>query len=219
MTGRVEILKRTRERGFTLIESVIVIGLTALIAVGIVAGLLEGLDTLHTVTDTQGVEFQHQRAMNQFVEDAQAATWFFNGTAVEEEGEGETNRTTVSAYVLIMGYSGPNGDETWIRYHTRPGPFTGETYLIRTIVTSSGDNQGSTILATGVSNLMFDYLDAAGEVTDQIPEVRRIIMLLAVNIGGTSVQREYDVTMRNPNYGVREPVGDFDEIETDYFRK
>jgi len=219
MIQRIKILKQSRERGFTLIESVIVIGLTTLIAVGIVAGLLEGLDTLHTVTDTQGVEFQHQRAMNQFVEDAQSATWFYNGAAMVEEGEGETNRTTVSAYILIMGYPGPGGDEVWIRYHTRPGPFTSETYLVRTVITTSSDNTGSTILATGVSNLMFDYLDADGEITDQIPDVRRIIMQLSVNIGGSSIQREYDVTMRNPNYGVREPIGDFDEVETDYFRK
>lgn len=219
MTGRKDILMPSRERGFTLIESVIVIGLTTLIAVGIVAGLLEGLDTLHTVTDTQGVEFQHQRAMTRFVEDVQAATWFYSGTYAEEEGEGEISRPTVSPSELIIGYPGPNDDEVWIRYSTKAGPRTEELYLLRTVVTESNLNQGSTILSTGVSNLEFDYRDAENEFTDQIAEVRRVIMALTVNIGGTTIRREYDVTVRGINHGVREPPGDFEEVEDEYFRK
>jgi prepilin-type N-terminal cleavage/methylation domain-containing protein len=219
MTRRFEIPKQSRQRGFTLIESVIVIGLTALIAVGIVAGLLEGLDTLHTVTDTQGVEFQHQRTMTQFIEDVQSATWFYNGTSVEEEGEAETNRETVGARTLIMGWPGPAGEEIWVRYSTSTDVQTEETYLIRTVVTLSGDGQGSTILSTGVANLLFDYLDANGETTDMIIDVRRVIMTLAVNVGGATVERDYEVTMRNPNYGVREPPGDFDEVQDEYYSK
>jgi hypothetical protein len=44
-------------------------------------------------------------------------------------------------------------------------------------------------------------------------------MILSINVGGTAVQREYDVAMRNANEGVRVPPADFDELETAIFSK
>ena len=220
MTGRPDI-SISREKGFTLIESVIVLGLTTLITVGIVAALLEGLDTLHTVTDTQNVEFAHQRAMNAFTEDAQSATWFWGGTVHEDEEGGSVPSATASTFYITFGWPGPGGEEVWVRYHTRTGSLAvePETYLVRTLLTSSGTEDGSTILATGVSNLEFSYLDADDLDTVLIAEIRRIVMSLTVNAGGTTLRREYEVTMRNPNHGVKEPVGSFDELEDTLFNK
>ncbi len=218
MTAGRKIPALVRERGFTLLETMIVIGLTTLIAVGIVAGLLEGLDTLETLTNTQSVEFGHQRAMSSFMKDVQAATWFYNGT-VNAEGGGLALRDTVSPFELTLGYSGPDGVETWVRYRTRPGVFSGETYLMRTVVTSDGLNQGTSIMSTGVAGIEFSLLDENGEFTDRFPKARQIIMTLSVNIGGSTVRREYDVFMRNPSLGMKEPPGDFDDIENAFFKK
>ena len=213
-----KIQRRYREKGFTLIESLIVVGLTALIAVGIVAALLEGLDTLHTVTDTQSVEFGHQKAMNMFIQDIHAATWFYNGT-VHDEGGAEVLRETPSPFYLVMGYPGPENDEIWVRYKVRPGIFTGENYLMRTVLTKSGVDEGTNLVTTGVANLEFEYLDSDGRITENLPDVHSITMILSINIGGSTTQREYQVVMRNPNMGVREPTGDFDDIETKHINK
>jgi len=214
MNASVHTSGRARERGFTLLESVIVVGLSALLAVGIVAGLLEGLETLHSIADAQSIDYGHQRAMRVFLQDVQAATWFYNGTVHDEESEAEVPRLTASPYVLILGYPGPDGGEVWVRYKVRFGPFSEESYLMRTVLTTDGEGDGTTHLTTGVANLGFSYATKAGESTDQIPEIGRVAMALSINIGGATVQRIYEATMRNPNLGVKEPPGDFDGIET-----
>lgn len=203
---------RNSERGFTIVETLIVVGLSTLITVGIIMGLLEGLDTLHEITDTQNTEFGHQRAMNVFLSDVQSARWFYNGE-VHEEGGGTVLNKTAPANLLIMGWEGPDGDEIWVRYKTRPGALTGELYLVRTVVSASGDEEGSTIVATGIANLLFNYEREDGTFTDQLPEIHRIGMGLGINVGGATVHRGYVGTMRNINRGVREPPADFDEVE------
>lgn len=210
--------KRTSEKGFTLIEGLLVVGLTTLIAVGIVAALLEGLDTLHTVTDTQSVEFGHQRAMNLFVDDVQQATWFYNGTLRLGDGT-DILRDTTAPFEVTMGYPGPDGDEIWVRYSVQYGAFTRESYLLRSVMTNSGVDQGVSIVTSGVSNLFFNYFDEDGTFSDKIDEVNRVQMVLAINFGGATIQREYDVSLRNTNQGVNVPPGDFDDFETLYFKK
>jgi len=213
MIGRTEILKRC-ERGFTLMESLLVVGLTTLIAVGIVVGFMEGLDTLHTLTDSQNVEFGHQKVMDYFISDVHSATWFYNGSTHDEDGTDILNETA-NTYYLIMGYRGPNGVDYWIRYKVKPGVFTGETYLMRTVVTSTGEDEGTTFVATGISNLEFTYYDENGEWTDQLPDVRKVQMTLALTSGGATLNRDYSVSMMNPNMGVMEPPGDFNDVESD----
>lgn len=210
---------RNSERGFTIIETLIVVGLSTLITVGIIMGLLEGLDTLHEITDTQSTEFGHQRAMNVFLSDVQSARWFYNGE-VHDEGGGTVLNETAPANLLIMGWEGPDGDEIWVRYKIRSarilyisGTRILEQYLVRTVVSASGDEEGSTIVATGLENLLFSYEMEDGTFTDRLPEIHRIGMALRINVGGASVNREYVATMRNTNGGVREPPADFGEVE------
>jgi type II secretory pathway pseudopilin PulG len=218
MVNRFKIQRKLSEKGFTLIEALVVVGLTTMISVGIIAALLEGLDTLHTITDTQSVEFGHQRAMTMFIDDVQAAKWFYNGT--QTHGDGSTVlRDTMAPFELTLGYPGSGGDEIWVRYSIQYGAFTRETYLLRTVMTKSGLNQGTTIVTSGVANLFFNYFDEGGTFTDKISEVWRIQMVLSVNFGGTTQQREYDVSMRNTNEGVGVPPGDFDDFETLFFKK
>jgi type II secretory pathway pseudopilin PulG len=206
-----------RERGFTLLEAVLVIGLTSLIAVGVVAGLLEGLDALGQITDTQSAEFGHQKVMEQFTKDIQSATWFSNGTVTAEGGTQDVNGTT-SPFAIVLGYPGQYGEEVWVRYHIRYGTFSGGTYLVRTYATTDG-LEGMSILTPGVSNLMFNYFDEAGDFTDVIAEVKKVEMTLSVNMGGTTVQRMYGVVLRNANGGPKVAPMDFDAIETKYFKK
>ena len=210
--------KYTNERGFTLLETLLVVGLTTLIAVGVVAGLVEGLDTLGSITDAQNVEFGHQRAMELFVGDVQAAQWFYSGTVHSESGS-VILRDTMNSYYLALGYPGPDGYEVWVRYRTRPSGLSGETYLIRTVVSDNPVLNGSSIITSGVANLEFVYYDGDGDTTDQAPDVRSIDMILSINIGGATIQRDYDVTMRSPNRGVKDPIGDFDEIENEALEK
>lgn len=216
---------RNSERGFTIVETLIVVGLSTLITVGIIMGLLEGLDTLHEITDAQSTEFGHQRAMTVFLSDVQSARWFYNGE-VHDEGGGTILRQTANMNYLIMGWEGPDGDEIWVRYKIRSASFVYisgtrilEQYLMRTVVSASGDEEGSTIVATGIENLMFNYEQQDGTFTDQIPEIHRIGMSLGINVGGATVLREYVATMRSTNGGVREPPGDFDEVEVEFFLK
>jgi type II secretory pathway pseudopilin PulG len=218
MRRSLKIFARSSEKGFTLLESLIVVGLTSLLAIGVVAAYMEGLDTLQNVTDTQSVEFGQQRAMLAFMDDVHAATWFYNGT-VPNEGGGEVLRPNTNPFYLIVGYPGPDGDEVWVRYKIRYGSFSFENYLMRTVLTSSGADEGSTILTTGVSNLEFYYYTAEGKFTDQIEEVAKVVMVLSINVGGTTVQREYEAALRNPNMGAKDPPGDFDEVETANFVK
>lgn len=224
MVNRITKNRRSREQGFTLIEGILVLGLTMLITVGIIAALLEGLDTLHIVTDTQSVEFGHQRAMTMFIDDVQSATWFYNGTMMQAD-DTEVLRDTTAPFELTMGYPGPRGDEIWIRYSVQYGVFTRESYLLRTVMTLSDTNEGSTIVTTGVANLMFNYFDDEGAFTDQLDEIGLVQMVLSLNVGGSSVQREYDVSLRNANQthlvleGTVIPPRDFDEFETTYFKK
>jgi len=215
--GPRKIVGNRRERGFTLVESLLVIGLTTLIATGVVAGLLEGMDALHEMTDRQTVEYGHQRAMQLFIGDVQSAQWFYNGTVHDESGatvprdEGNLNE-------LLMGYTGPDGEDIWIRYRVRFGAFSGETYLVRTLWSSAGE-EGLTLLSTGVANLEFNYFDIDDNITDKLSTVRRIQMTLSVNVGGATVRRIYEAVMRNKNEGVKVVPVDFNEIESKYFNK
>jgi type II secretory pathway pseudopilin PulG len=218
MFKKSEIARKTGEKGFTLIETVLVVGLSTLIAVGVIAGLLEGLDTLNNIVDTQSIEFSHQRAMNAFMEDIQSAKWFYNGTVHDESG-GEVLQPTTNPFILILGYPGPNSEEIWVRYSVRYGSFTRESYLMRTVLTSTGAGDGSSILASGVANLGFNFYGEDGNFTDQLPDVRRVAMTLSINIGGPTVQRIYDYALRNPNDGLRVPPGDFDSFEEVHFKK
>lgn len=206
-----------RERGFTLVEALIVIGLTTLIAVGVVAGLLEGMDTIHQLTDSQTVAFGHQRVMQEFTKDVQAATWFYNGTTHDTSGT-VILYEIANPYEIILGYPGPDGEEVWVRYRVRYGSFTGESYLVRTMATSSGQT-GMTILTTGVANLGFTYFNKEGVITDKLSDVKKIQMTLSLNVGGATEQRLYDVTMRNVNEGVKVAPYDFDEIENEEIEK
>jgi hypothetical protein len=205
------------QRGFTLIEAILVVGLTSLIAVGVVGALMEGLGSLQQITDRQGIDFGHQNSIERFTEDIQAATWFNNGI-VSSEGGGSTLSGTTNPFSLIMGYPGPDGEEVWIRYSVRLGAFTRESYLLRTIATTSG-LEGMTILTPGVANLAFNYFDKDGNFTDVISEVKKVQMVLSLEIGGTTVQRMYEVNMRNPNGGAKLTPFDFDEIDSKYFKK
>jgi len=175
------------------------------------------LDTLHEITDRQTVEFGHQRALELFTTDVQSATWFYNGETHSPSGD-LILRDTPNPYVLILGYDGPDGEEVWVKYGTRVGVLSGETYLTRTAVIGSVD-QGMSLLSTGVANLEFTYFDQDGNITSKLTEVRKIQMTLSVNVGGATVQRIYEASMRNPNLGLRTPTVDFEEIETTELRK
>jgi len=218
MLRLLNIFTRSREKGFTLLESLIVVSLTTMLAIGVVAAFMEGLDTLHEVTDTQSVEFGHQRTMNLYMDDVHSAVWLYNGF-ITDEGGAEVLRTNTNPFFLVVGYPGPDGDNVWVRYKVRTGSFSFETYLVRTVLTSSGVDEGTSMLTTGVSNLQFRYYDSDGMFTDVIEEVSHVVMVLSVNVGGVTVTREYEAAMRNPNLGAREPSGDFDEVETAYFVK
>ncbi len=217
------------ERGFTLVETLLVVGLTTLIAAGIVAGLLEGLGALNRMTNDQNVQFGHQCVMNQFISDVQSAVWFYNEETHDETGAMVLRETTNPLY-LILGYPGPDGEEIWVRYKVRYGvfilkygTFIRESYLMRTVVVVRENGtikeQGTTSLTSGIANLMFDYADSEGNFTDQLPEVKRISMTLSIERGGTIVQREYIATLRNPNGGVKFPPGDFADVEAESFGK
>lgn len=213
-----KILDRSRQKGFTLVEALLVVGLTTLIAVGIVAVFLEGIDTLHIITDNQSVEFGHQRALTLFLNDVHSATWFYNGTQKLSDGT-DVPRETATTFSLIFGYPGSDSDEIWVRYHIRHGTFTGESYLTRTVLTASGHDQGTSIVSTGVANLEFNFFKDDGSFTDRLDQIQKIQMILSLNTGGTTVQREYEASLRNQNQGVRTPPGDFDELETLLFKK
>ncbi len=219
LLDRMKILERSRERGFTLLESVIVVGLTALITVGVVVGLIEGLDTLHTVADTHSVEFGHQRAMNQFMTDVHAATWFFNDLVEDPDSGADIPRETTNPFYLILGFPGPNDEEVWVRYSTAVWGSSDETYLVRTVITESGADNGTSILSSGIANLEFGYLDENREFTDRIAEIQYITMTLSITVGGSTIQRIYEAGLRNPNLGVKEPPGDFDDVQSDFFAK
>lgn len=212
---------RNRERGFTLMEALLVVGLTTLVTVGIVAALLEGLDALHEVTDMQSVDFGHQKAMRLLTSDVQAATWFYAGTVhSEEDPEGpEIPSENTRPYDLILGYPGPDGNEVWVRYRTKAGAFTLDTYLVRTVLCDNPEYEGTSVVARGIANAFFTYFDAEGKEVFKLPEIHRVRLTLSVETGGAALQREYDVTMRNPNLGVKTPPGDFDDVETQYYLK
>ncbi len=219
MLNRKKILKHSREKGFTLLESMVVLGLVTLIGVGIVTALLEGVDTLGEITDAQNVEFGHQRAMNMFLPDVHSATMFFNDYVAQESG-GEIPRDTTNPFFLIMGWEGPDGRQIWVRYRAKTGNWAqGETYLMRTVMTSDGVDEGTEILATGVSNLEFLYYDEEGNFTDLIAEIDMIVMVLSLTSRGATVQREYGVALRKTNIGAVEPPGDFSELENPLFTK
>lgn len=206
------------QAGFTLFESMIVIGLTSLVAVGIVMGLMEGMNVLTDINDTWTVENGHQRVQSAFLGDVQSAVWFNNGE-VHDNGGNIVLRDTPSATFIALGYPTDDGDEVWIRYQARPGTFSEETYLMRTIITASGVEEGSTILSTGIAKLDFLYFDENGAITDKISRIKRIRMTLSINVRGATVQREYEATLRNPNGGPHEIPGDFNNIETASFTK
>jgi type II secretory pathway pseudopilin PulG len=217
--GLKNIFSHARERGFTLVESVIVMGLTTLITVGVIAGLLEGLDALHQITDQQGVEFGHQQAMQTFMSDVQAAEWFANtASTVHDESGLLIPRDATEPFAIILGYTGPNGDPTWVKYVARPGVFSGETYLLRVMYTDSG-SEGVTILSPGVNKLQFSYFDADGNTTTLLSNLASISMILDLQVGDAIQQREYLVSLRNKNLGVQAPARDFNDIISKYFRK
>jgi type II secretory pathway pseudopilin PulG len=217
MIRRLKIAGRRSERGFTLVESLLVIGLTTLVTAGVVAGLLEGMDALRQMTDRQTAEYGHQRAMQMFVNDVQSAQWFYNGT-VHDESEATVPRDQANQNDLLMGYTGPDGEDVWIRYRVKFGAFSGESYLCRTLWSSAGE-EGLTLLSSGVANLEFNYLDSDGGFTDVLSSVKRIRMTLSVDIAGSSVLRVYEAVMRNGNEGVKVVPVDFNEIESKYFNK
>jgi len=209
----------TRERGFTLVEAVIVAGLTTLITVGVVAGLIEGLDALHEMTDQQSVEFGHQRTMQSFMADAQAATWFSNTlSTVHDESGALVSRDATEPFSLVLGYPGPDDEEIWVRYGVTSGTASTDSYLVRAMCTSTG-RDGITILTPGVARLEFNYYDSDGNITDTLSKVSRISMVLSLTVGGATEQREYFVAMRNPNMGVQIPPADFNDVVSRHFRK
>jgi len=222
MTGSRNIRRFSRQRGFTLLETLIVVGLTAMIAVGIVAALIEGLDTLQTVADTQAVEFRHQRIMNTFMTDVKNATWFYNGTT-HDGGGTEVPRTNTSSRELMLGYEGPEGSEIWVRYRTRPGYFRledhVETYLMRTVLADTFPGDGSSYMASGIANLEFEYFDADGNFEYDLSQVKRIIMTISLVSGGTTIERSYEAVLRNRNMGVRTPPRDFNDVENEFLNK
>ena len=206
-----------RERGFTLLESLLVIGLSTLISVGLIAGLIEGLDSLHQMTDRQTIESGQQQAMQAFMSDVQAAEWFNNSTVQDETGSNVLNGVA-DPYGLVLGYTGPDGEDVWVRYHVRPAPTSNNSYLVRTMM-SSGADQGVTSLASDVVNCQFTMTDQDGNFTDQLNSARQVAMLLTLQIGAQTVQRTYGAVMRNANVGVKGNPPDFNSIENDYFSK
>jgi len=222
MTGRRDIRNYRSERGFTLFETLLVVALTTMIGVGIVAALFEGMDTLQTVTDTQNVEFAQQRIMTAYMDDIKNATWFYNGTTHDEAGN-VIPGTYPNASELILGYEGPEGNEVWIRYKSKPGIFEDtrpeietETYLRRTVINEGPPGDGSSYLAVGIANLAFEYYDADGLFASDLTEVKRIVMTVSITSGGSVLERSYEGVLRNENLGVRTPPGDFNEIESDF---
>ncbi len=210
--------KRTREKGFTVLETLIVVGLTTLVAVGMVAALLEGLETLSTVTDTQSVEFGHQKVMDTFIEDVQAATWFYNDYIHEDSGS-LILRQTPHTTELTMGWLGPDDEQVWVRYSARPGIFDDEYYLMRTVYSTTPAGSGTSVMTTGVANLEFTYYTDTGMIATEFSTISRIMMTLSINIGGSTVERDYEVTMRNVNKGAKAPPEDLDDIENATFTK
>jgi len=208
-----KILKLRTERGFTLLESLLVVGLSTLVAAGVVIGLMEGMDVLNEITDQWSVDHGHQRVSMEFMDDIHNAVWMYNGT-VHDDGGGLVFRQTASPNVLILGYPTNDGDEIWIRWSVRPGAFSREDYLVRTVMTSSSSNQGTSILSSGMANFQLSYFDVDGTATDQIPEISLVEMTASININGATVQRAYTAALRNGELGIKEPPGDFDDIET-----
>jgi len=200
-------------------EALIVVGLSTLITVGVVIGLLEGMGALSKITTDYDIEYGHQRAMSSFMRDVQAAQWFYNGEVHNEMGSLVLNETA-SPYDLVLGYPGPDGDEIWIRYRSRAGALPTRlgfvrNYLIRTVISTSGLEEGATLLAVGVTDLQFNYENVNRTFTDRIPDIYSVGMTLSLDINGTLVRREYVAVMRNPNLGPKLPPGDFNEIESE----
>jgi len=202
-------------------ETLIVVALTTMIGVGIVAALFEGMDTLQTVTDSQNVEFAQQRIMTAYMDDIKNASWFYNGTTHDENGN-VIPSTYPDASELILGYEGPEGNEVWIRYMSKPGVFLNslgeidDTYLRRTVINDGPPGYGSSYLAVGVANLAFEYYDADGLFTSDLTKVKRIVMTVSITSGGSVLERSYEGVLRNENLGVRTPPRDFTEIESDF---
>jgi type II secretory pathway pseudopilin PulG len=223
--GFKHIFSRVRERGFTLIESVIVMGLTTLITVGVIAGLLEGLDALHTMTDQQAVEFGQQQAMQTFMADVQAAQYFANtASTVHDESGLLIPRDATEPYAIQLGYMGADGHNTWVKYQAQLG-MNGEHYLIRAnyaepLPTDTGPiKEGVTVLTPGVVRLEFNYYDADGNTTNLLSALNQISMVLDLQIGDAIVEKEYLVTLRNKNLGTQEPPVDFNDLVSKFFRK
>jgi type II secretory pathway pseudopilin PulG len=207
-----KIFSKSRERGFTLIEIILVAGLTTLISIGVVAGLIEGLDALNDITDQQSVEYGHQRTMQLFDSDVQAATWFCNTeSTVHDEGGNVILRDATEPFTLTMGHPGEDGVEEWVQYTVRPGIMTGQDYLLRVKANNAGSD-GLSILTSGVARLSFNYYDSDGNITDTLSKVDRIAMLLSLSIGGTTIERQFFATMRSPNLGVTSPPVDFNDV-------
>jgi type II secretory pathway pseudopilin PulG len=212
-----KIFSSSRERGFTLIEIILVAGLTTLISVGVVAGLVEGLNALNDITDQQSVEFGHQRAMQLFTSDVQAATWFCNTESTTHDESGTVIlRDATEPYTLTMGHPGEDNVEEWVQYTVRPGIMTGQDYLLRVKATDVGTD-GMSIMSTGIAKCTFEYYDSDGNITDTLSKVDRITMILSVSIGGTTEEKQYFAKMRTPNLGVKSPPVDFNDVISKYF--
>ena len=211
MQSNIQIKRAKSEKGFTLLESMIAVGLTTLVSIGLIVGLLEGMEVLTQVTDNMSVDHGHQRIMSRFMDDIHQAVWFNNGEVHNDSGALVLNETA-SIDHLDFGYPTSDGEEVWVRYGLHRSPFSGEIYLMRTVLSTSGLDQGATYLATGVSNLVFDYFNESGISTSNIPEIRSVQMTISLNAGGATIRRLYEASLRNENKGVKIVPGDFQDI-------
>jgi prepilin-type N-terminal cleavage/methylation domain-containing protein len=196
-------------KGFTLIEAVVASAIGAAVLVGLYMAMGEGIDISREVLNRGDVNRSLNNAILRFSDDIQSASYFWAGVTTSDEG-GEVLDTNPLPREVTFVVVRSDHTLAWIKYELVTGIFSEDTYLIRLSDLEDPGNLRLTYVAQNVANMVLKYYDANGDETDDLRDVAAVKMILTIDTGIVSLQREIYVKLRNENKGLMIPSYDFE---------
>jgi len=197
------------QKGFTLIEAVAAASLGALVLITLYIALGEGVDISRDVIMQQDADRSLNNAIIRFGDDMRGAVYFWSGVTTDENGDEVLDKNPLPREVTFVILRSDH-TSAWVKYELAPGILTDDTYLIRLSDYETPGQLGLTYVAQNVANLLFIYYDAEGNQTADLTQVAAVEMVLTIDTGVATKERNIYVKLRNENLGLIIPSYDFE---------
>jgi prepilin-type N-terminal cleavage/methylation domain-containing protein len=206
---KIRSLKTTGQKGFTLLETVVAVGIGAFVLVTLYVAFAQGVDISRDVIMQQDADRSLNNASVRFGDDMRGAVYFWSGVTTDENDAEVLDKNTLPREVTFVIL---RSDHTtaWVKYELAEGILTDDTYLVRLSDYETPGQLALTYVAQNVANLLFIYYDADGRETADLTQVAAVDMVLTIDTGVATKERNIYVKLRNENLGLMIPSYDFE---------